>query len=222
MRLQWDHPLASYWAPQVIKTLVQGYLRTCRLMVVAGPETARLMASGRSVIYTMWHGQLLYPLYYFSRQYVAPGILASPSRDGELIAAVAGGWGYVVCRGSQRKGGIQALKDMAAHLRQGHSGGIMADGSRGPARVAQKGVLFLAREARAPLIPMAVAASRKKTFSSWDRFEMPLPFSRLALLMGEPLKVPPREQRPDLEPLRQELEQRLQALYRQSQTYFHP
>jgi len=220
MKLRWDHPLWRRWLPSLGRTLAGAYLRTCAPELAAAPEAWKLMTSGKTVIYVTWHGQLLYPLCYFSGKYVNPAIVTSPSRDGELLAEVARGWGCRVFRGSQNKGGLPALKQMAAHLRQGHSGGMIADGSRGPARVAQKGIVFLAREAQVPLLPLAVAASLKVTFNSWDRFELPLPFSRLVLLVGDPLWVPAAARGPALEPLRLELEIRLNALYHQSQNFF--
>jgi lysophospholipid acyltransferase (LPLAT)-like uncharacterized protein len=65
-----------------------------------------------------------------------------------------------------------------------------------------------------------VAACRKITFNTWDRFELPLPGSRLALLVGEPLKVHPQARGPALERMRLELEARLNHLFSQSQTYY--
>ncbi|MDD5642990.1 MAG: hypothetical protein PHX53_15175, partial [Syntrophales bacterium] len=98
--------------------------------------------------------------------------------------------------------------------------GLIADGSRGPARVAQKGPLYLGRVTGAPLIPLAVAARRKTTFNTWDRFELPLPFSRLAVLVGEPLYLQPTDRGSLLEDRRRELETRLNLLFNQSQKYF--
>ena len=223
MKLRLDHPLWRRWAPGLARRLVGAYLRTCRSGVVVRPETMDLLVSGQPVLYATWHCHLLYPLY-VSRQYLAHlpplVVMASPSRDGEFIAEVARGLGFLVCPGSRRKGGVQALQQMAGYLRQGHSGGLIADGSRGPARVAQKGIVFLAREAQAPIIPLAVAASLKVVFNSWDRFELPLPFSRLTVLVGDPLRVPAGTRGPALELLRLELETRLNSLYRQSQEIF--
>ncbi len=223
MKLRWDHPRWRRWAPTLARKLAAAYLRTCPTQAVVRPETLDLLVSGRPVLYVTWHCHLLFPLY-ISRQYLAhlPAIvvMASPSRDGEFIAAVAEGLGFIVCPGSRRKGGVQALQTMADFLRRGHSGGLIADGSRGPARVAQKGILFLAREAQAPIIPLAVAASRKLTFNSWDRFELPLPLSHLAVLVGEPLWIPAEARGPALESVRLELEARLNSLYHQSQTFF--
>jgi lysophospholipid acyltransferase (LPLAT)-like uncharacterized protein len=192
---------------------------------VAGPEGEKLMISASPVIYTTWHCHLLSPLFYarrFRGPKLPPVLMASPSRDGEFIAEVARGLGFIVFSGSRRKGGVQALRQMAAWFHRGHSCGMIADGSRGPARVAQKGVLYLARETQGSIIPLAVAARRKVTFDSWDRFEMPLPFSRLALLAGEPLRVRPEDRGPALEDRRQELEDRLNRLFLRSQAYYLP
>jgi lysophospholipid acyltransferase (LPLAT)-like uncharacterized protein len=109
---------------------------------------------------------------------------------------------------------------MAASMRQGYSTGLATDGSRGPARVAQKGVLYLARETQTPIVPAAIANSRKITLNTWDRFEVPLPFGRSALLVDAPLWVS-REDRGDaLEAQRQLLENRLNHLFDRSQNLF--
>jgi len=223
MKLRWDHPLWRRWAPALARNLVRIYLRTCKVELVASQEVKDLAVSGQPLLFTTWHCHLVFPLFYARRYYAhLPPlvVMASPSRDGEFIAEVARGLGFLVCFGSRRKGGVQALQQMAAYLRQGHSGGLIADGSRGPARVAQKGVLYLAREAQVPIVPLAVAACRKITFNTWDRFELPLPGSRLALLVGEPLKVHPQARGPALERMRLELEARLNHLFSQSQTYY--
>jgi hypothetical protein len=184
-----------------------------------------LIRANRPVLFAAWHCHLLAPLYHATRYYAAGPqlvLMASPSRDGEFIAAIARNLGFLVCTGSRRKGGVRALKEMAGYAARGHSCGLAADGSRGPARVVQKGVIYLAREARVPILPVATACRRKITFQTWDRFELPLPLSRLAVLVGEPFPVGPDAKGPALEPTRRELEDRLNRLFRQSQTFFHP
>lgn len=223
MKLRLDHPAWRRLAPKLAKVLVNTYLRTCSHQVTGHPEALALIETGRPVLYTTWHCHLLAPLFYLHRhhrQRLYMALMASPSRDGEFIAAVTRSLGFMVYSGSRRKGGVQALQAIAEYMRQGCNGGIIADGSRGPARVAQKGVLFLAREAQAPILPVGVAASRKLTFNTWDRFELPLPFSRLAILVGEPLWVPPDRRGAAFEPLRQELENRLNRLFFLSQRHF--
>jgi lysophospholipid acyltransferase (LPLAT)-like uncharacterized protein len=223
MKLRFDHPWWQRQAPVLARRLVQAYLLTCPCELVATPEVEKLIVSGLPLIYTTWHCHLLSPLFY-ARQYRGPQLpmvlMASPSRDGEFIAKVARGLGFIVLFGSRRKGGVQTLRQMAVWANQGHSCGMIADGSRGPAREVQKGVLYLAREIKAPILPVAVAARRKVTFDTWDRFELPLPFSRLALLVGEPLRVRPDDRGPALESRRLELEARPNHLFIRSQTYY--
>jgi lysophospholipid acyltransferase (LPLAT)-like uncharacterized protein len=223
MKLRWDHPLWRRQAPVLVRRLVQAYLRTCRSEIAASPEVEQRIASGPPVIFTTWHCHLLsaiFTAHRFRGAQSAMVLMASPSRDGEFIAQVARGLGFIVLMGSRRKGGVQTLRQMAEWFRRGHSCGIIADGSRGPARIAQKGVLYLARETQAPILPVAMAARRKLTFNTWDRFELPLPFSRLALLAGEPLWVRREDRGPAQERLRLELEARLNRLFRQSQSYY--
>jgi len=223
MKLRFDHPLWQRYAPALARRLVRAYLLTCPCELVASPEVARLIVSPAPLIYTTWHCHLLSPLF-FARRYRGPQLpvvlMASPSRDGELIAEVARGLGFEVFSGSRRKGGVQALRQLAERFKRGHSCGMIADGSRGPARVAQKGPLYLARETQGPIIPLAVAARRKLTFNTWDQFELPLPFSRLAILVGEPIRVQPQDRGPALEARRRELEASLNRLFRQSQAYY--
>jgi lysophospholipid acyltransferase (LPLAT)-like uncharacterized protein len=219
MKIRLDSPLWRRRAPALAKNFVLAYLRTCSPDLIIGPETKSLVLSGQPVIYTVWHCHLLFPLYYVRRYYpqLPPlVVMASPSRDGEFIGEVARGLGFTVCFGSRRKGGVRALKQLADYFRQGYSCGLIADGSRGPARVAQKGPLYLARETQAPLVPLAVASRRKITFNTWDRFELPLPFSRMAVLVGEPLYVGPGDRGRLLEDRRRELETRLNLLFAQS------
>lgn len=225
MKLRFEHPALKRLAPAWAAQLVRGWLRTCPVKVKFAPEAKELLLSGRPAIYATWHCHLLAPLY-FSRKYylhqLTPVLMASPSRDGEFIAAVARHLDFLVFLGSRHKGGVKALQTIAGYLRQGHIAGVVADGSRGPARVAQKGLIFLAREAQAPIIPLAVAARRKITFNTWDRFELPLPFSPLAILAGEPLWVRPEARGAALEDARRELETSLNTLFHLSQDYFSP
>jgi lysophospholipid acyltransferase (LPLAT)-like uncharacterized protein len=225
MKLRLDHPFWQRRAPALARRLMQAYLLTCPCELVIPPEVEKLVVSGAPLIYTSWHCHLLSPLF-FARRYRGPQLpvvlMASPSRDGEFIAAVARGLGFEVLLGSRRKGGVQTLRQMAAKFKEGQSCGVVADGSRGPARQAQKGPLYLARETRGPIIPLAVAARHKVTFNTWDRFELPLPLSRLALLVGEQVRVLPDDRGPALEARRRELEASLNHLFHLSQSYFLP
>ncbi len=115
--------------------------------------------------------------------------MVSASRDGEYIARLAGHFGFKTVRGSSNKKGVGALKGMLRSARRGENCAIVADGSQGPARVAQSGAILVASRAGVPVVPITWSASRYIKFSSWDGMAVPVPFSRIDIYIGEPLTV---------------------------------
>jgi hypothetical protein len=81
---------------------------------------------------------------------------------------------------------------------------------------ASDGVISLARLSGVPVIPATYGASRRKVLGSWDRFVVPLPFSRGVFLWGEPIQVARDADAAAQEAARQELEDRLNALTREA------
>lgn len=185
------HPSLLRLLPILIQKGMSGTYATCRQSTVNPEAREKLLGQERPILFTCWHGQLAYFIFNFRKMARSIVLLASPSFDGELIARVAERFGAQVLAGSRKKGGLPALRQMAALMRQGKHGGIIADGSRGPYHYLQKGVIFLAREAGSPILPMAVASDRKFVLNTWDRFEVILPGSRVALVIGEPFVVAP-------------------------------
>lgn len=206
--------------PPLAKAIMSGVFGSCPGTIVNLEAEKKLLAEGKPILYTCWHGQLAYVFYHFRFRPREIILLASPSVDGELIGHIAERFGARIVSGSRNKGGLAALKQMAERMRQGSYGGIIADGSRGPYHQVQKGVVVLAREAGAAIMPVAVASERKIILDSWDRFELILPGSRVALLFGEPFEVPPDARGKSLEEFRLKLETRLTNLFALSQDYF--
>lgn len=192
---------------------------SCSHIIINPKAEAELEAQGQPILYTCWHGQLAYVFYHFRDRPRKIVLLASPSYDGELVGRIAERFGAMILSGSRNKGGLAALKKMAGLIRRGQSGGIIADGSRGPCHRVQKGVAVLGREAGVPVLPVAVASERKTVLNTWDRFELIWPFSRVALLFGEPVWVPPDARGKALEGFRLELEKRLNRLFDRSRNF---
>ncbi len=103
---------------------------------------------------------------------------------------------------------LQLSRDMAA----GKAAGFTLDGPRGPARVAQPGAVWLAKATGNPILPFHIEADRYWTANSWDRTQIPKPYARAAIAIGEPLTVPDAADDEEIERSRQLLEQRLNAL----------
>jgi lysophospholipid acyltransferase (LPLAT)-like uncharacterized protein len=167
-------------------------------------------------IAAFWHYAVLNILHFQridQRNWVA---MVSGSSDAEYVSRVLARHGCETVRGSRHKGGLAALKQMVTAMGRGLNGAIVADGSQGPARVVQAGVILLASRAGAPILPVAVAADRYWAFGSWDRTMLPKPFARLDVRYGEPLAVPADLSAERLDGLRQELEKRLNRLYEEA------
>jgi len=170
------------------RPLVALWMKTLRLSVEGERAYRALRRAGKPVVIIVWHGKIFSPPYIFRRRGIMP--LVSPSQDGELIARLIDNWGYKVIRGS----GSHMMKRAWIYLkRELEAGGevlIVADGPKGPDRVLKMGSIKLAAETGALLVPYTFAAARKKVFCSWDRFEVPHPFTRAAVVYGEPIEIP--------------------------------
>jgi lysophospholipid acyltransferase (LPLAT)-like uncharacterized protein len=196
------HALAGLGA-----AFVRGLGRTMRITVLGDREVAPLWNASRPVIYAAWHGQILMIPLVTERLCRQQGarpvhVLASRSRDGELLAEFARRFGFGVVRGSSSRGGAAALRRLAARGRDGVDIGVAPDGPRGPRGRAQAGVIALAELTGAPIVPVAFAAEPVWRLGSWDRFEIPRPFGRGALAFGAPQTVAGRARevaRTDLE-----------------------
>jgi lysophospholipid acyltransferase (LPLAT)-like uncharacterized protein len=144
------------------------------------------------------------------------GFLISPSVDGELGAMIVRSLGAEVIRGSSTHTGARALRDYYQALSQGNvSPAITPDGPRGPPWKFKPGAILLAQLSQRPIIPMTYAASRAWKIK-WDSFVIPKPFSRIVILVGEPVYVAKGLDAAGLERLQLEMESRLQSLYDQA------
>jgi lysophospholipid acyltransferase (LPLAT)-like uncharacterized protein len=205
----------------VIVTLARGFLAllaaTCRLATVRGAEHLdRLQADGAAAILSYWHQMQIFCGRYLltrARQGLKVSFLTSPSVSGEVPAAIIRRWGAGVLRGSSKRSAGKALKEMYDVLvSQKTSLVITPDGPTGPFHEFKSGTILLARMTKAPIILVAYAAKPCIRWNSWDRFILPLPFSRVAIAIDEPFRVPPGSGTDDLERLRQQLEARMARL----------
>jgi len=188
---------------------------TCRVREYRRDCFERCTADQPGIV-AFWHYGILYNIHrsFTDRKAGYDWIaMVSGSRDAEYVAGVLRKMGHEVVRGSKGKGGLAALKKMIAAIRRGRHAAIVADGSQGPARKLQAGVILLAGKSGAPILPVAWSADRYFTFGSWDRTVLPKPFARIHMFYGEPLRIPAELKAADLESYRLELEKRLNSLY---------
>ena len=173
------------------------------------------------VIAAFWHQRLLMMPFLHHQRKVS--MLISQHRDGEFIARAVKLLGIDSARGSTTRGGLAALRSMLRALQEGFHIAITPDGPQGPKHVVQAGILELARLTGAPILPVTYSASRRKVFQSWDNFNLPLPFSRVVYIWGEPLFVPRDTRKEELERKRLLLENRLKQITEEADRIFgHP
>jgi len=191
-------PLSS----RVLSLLIYFYMRlvdaTARLVTPPPPPEFP-----RSVL-VHWHHQLACCICFHRGRRAAA--LVSRSSDGEFINGALRLLGYETVRGSSSKGAARALILLLRKAGEGFSLAMTPDGPKGPARKAQPGALYLAQKTGLPILPISCATAWRIVFNSWDRFNFPLPFSRAAIVYGEPLRVGTGD---DLEDAARELERRL-------------
>jgi hypothetical protein len=143
-------------------------------------------------VLSFWHGQL-FPLLAFRRRRRTVAMV-SLSTDGNLLSWAFKLLGVGVCRGSSSRGGREALEAIVGMMRVGWDGAFAVDGPRGPRRVPHTGALRAAAECDGQVVPFAAACSRSLVLrASWDQFELPLPFSRVAVVLDAPVHAADRD-----------------------------
>lgn len=143
------------------------------------------------VIYTFWHRNMI-PLMYLHRGENIV-ILASSSKDGELIAGPAKLFGYKSARGSSSRKGSSATRKLIKFAKV-NSLGITPDGPKGPSEKIKNGVTFLSYFTKLPIVPVAVDINKEKVFNSWDRFRLPHFFSKINITYGDPININTKEE----------------------------
>ncbi|HVU03517.1 MAG TPA: DUF374 domain-containing protein [Polyangiaceae bacterium] len=160
--------------------LVWAWTRTLRLV-----QDGEVPASGRAVL-AFLHGQQMALLAAKPERPIA--LLVSHSRDGELQTGALGLLGFSVVRGSSSRGGAAGLRGLARKIGAGMDVALAVDGPRGPLGRVKRGAQALAKAAGAVVVPVATAARHKLVLrSAWDQFEIPLPFTRVAVVLGAPV-----------------------------------
>jgi lysophospholipid acyltransferase (LPLAT)-like uncharacterized protein len=146
---------------------------------------ADIIAS-RRCIFAIWHSRMLLPV--FRHRDINACALVSDSADGEIVAQMLHSYGHQTIRGSTGKHGLRALMRQVADMRKhGRPGVVTPDGPQGPRHRAHPGVVLLSQKTGFPIIPLAYSARKRIVFNSWDRFVLPRPWSKCAMVYGNPI-----------------------------------
>jgi lysophospholipid acyltransferase (LPLAT)-like uncharacterized protein len=214
-------PNATRWHQRLLASIAYAFIRLVAL-------TLRYRWTDRSgffdgeppgpAVYCVWHNRLaLCMISYFSyvkkhNRTAGLAAMVSASKDGGLLAGVLECFGVQPVRGSSSRRGPQALRELTTWARRGYDLAITPDGPRGPCYVAQDGVISLAQLTGMPIVPVSYQLGWKIKLRSWDRFQIPLPFSRCEMFYEKPILVPREASEAEREKFRRHLEEKLKSI----------
>lgn len=212
MRIEWPTDRPGDLIGAILYPLYRLWCRTLRYTEINRAAIETHTRRGQPVVLCLWHDEL-FPLIYLKKDLNIIA-LVSQSADGDLLAGVLERMGLETARGSSSRGGVRALLGAARRMREAKlCACVTVDGPRGPRHTAKEGALFLARRAGAPLVPIRLFMERAHAFGSWDRFQLPLPFSRVTMVCGDGFCATADPHDADaMEAERRLLEERLEAL----------
>ncbi len=165
-------------------------------------DTAHPDWSGQK-IYIFWHEYILFPLYLRGHNNLA--MLLSRHQDAEALSHAARHMGYEFVRGSSRKGGAAALRELLR--RSGRMNlAITPDGPRGPRRKLAQGPVYLSSKLGLPIVAMGFGFADAWRMPTWDRFALPKPGTRARGVVSPAIQIPPDLDRDGLEHYRVQVE----------------
>ena len=213
-------PVARRAAVRLLSWLLRGLFGTLRPEYVQRQLEQQAQGGRRPILFAFWHGRMLYFLKLYEYLGARVTVLVSQSRDGELVTQLLSCFGFQTTRGSTSRGGARGLLAVVNKVRSGMHACFTPDGPRGPRFQVQPGLVMVAKRTGAPILPMTFGAQWKRVLASWDAFLLPLPFSRVVVVYGDPIYVPADASAADLEAKRQEVEASLRRITETADTYF--
>jgi lysophospholipid acyltransferase (LPLAT)-like uncharacterized protein len=187
-------PLSSFRRAQIpiISGAAYAFARvtgpTLRYEVLGWRNIDRVHSQNRRCVYSFWHQTIFLAMWWWRHRGVVA--MTSANFDGQILGSALKRLGFDTTFGSSSHGGLRGLSVLAKRLQQGHDVAFAADGPRGPRYLAKPGPVILARRSGCPIIGFHLFAEHAHIFDkAWDLFQLPRPFSRVVLVIGQPIEV---------------------------------
>lgn len=185
---------------------------------VEGLENFEIIgASGKIPIYTFWHNRIFAGTYFFRNRGIV--VMSSLSFDGEYIARFIKRIGYGTVRGSSTRRAVSSLVEMIRLMKKGIPMAFAIDGPKGPKYIAKMGACMLSKKTGNPIMPFVVESRKYWEVGSWDKLQIPKPFSQVRVIIGEPIYVSKEANDEELENSRAELQKSLDELVRRGEQW---
>jgi lysophospholipid acyltransferase (LPLAT)-like uncharacterized protein len=183
----WRDRLLIYAGDLFFYTLIRVIGATMRWEAHGTEHSEAIWRSGCRIIYAFWHACIFGATWFWRGQGIV--VMSSVSRDAEYTSRFIKRLGYGTARGSATRGGSRAMAEMSECLLNGIDVAFTIDGPRGPAYQVKPGAVTLARHTGQPILAIHVAVARYWELPSWDRLQIPKPFTRAAIFIAEPITV---------------------------------
>jgi lysophospholipid acyltransferase (LPLAT)-like uncharacterized protein len=184
---------------------------TLRVKIIdkAGVFINKKKIKHKKVVCVIWHNQLLVLAGYF--RWTGLGVMISQSKDGELIARIAKLLKFKVFRGSSTRGGAGGLLSMLKNKNADNGFVFTVDGPRGPVYKVKDGCIFFSKKSSLPIIPVWCKISNSYEINSWDKLKIPFPFSKVTVIIEEPIKIEEPLTKKNLEKYKKLIQTKLNA-----------
>ena len=185
--------LILFFSPSLIFFLIKLLYKTCKVEYQIDPKTLELLQKQQNFIVAFWHGNLLMQPCLFKKVLKnSPQkayVLISQHFDGDIISRAIKLFGIDSLRGSSSKGNIKVLLLALRKLQENDFIVITPDGPRGPYHSIADGIVLLSQKSKRPIVSSQIHYQKFWEFKSWDRFQIPKPFSRITHILKEPLWI---------------------------------
>lgn len=178
------------WLAGILAFIAKSFSLTFRVSF-DDPEGWTKTGEPCPAVIAIWHNRILFPACLIPREIRKRlTVLISASRDGEYVSAFIKFFGLNVVRGSSSRGGAQALVELIRETRNGHSVILTLDGPRGPKYTIHPGAVAISQKTGVPILPLVLNSKSYWQLKSWDRMQIPKPFTKLIFRVGKPIHIP--------------------------------
>ncbi len=186
---------------------------TLQIRILGSDElkNARTDSSSGQVAFAFWHGHQFPLVNHWRRKKHA--VLTSLSRDGSLQTLILDGFGFHCIRGSASHGAVRGLIGIIRAMKAGHDAVFAVDGPQGPYHEVKPGVLYVGMKTGAAIVPLGIAVRKARIFEkAWDRYILPYPFTKVIILHGAGMIIPPETDTEKLDQMAENLGGVIEAL----------
>lgn len=202
---------------KISSTLFNVLLKTVRIEVHNFDVIKKLENENKNYVVAFWHGSMLIGWYLQKNKKFSA--LVSKSKDGDILSSILQKWNFHVVRGSSRKGGHDALDNMTNLIGHNYSLAITPDGPTGPIYKMKPGAVIVSYRTQVPLFLLGIGVKNKWQIKSWDKLEIPKPFSKVIAIYSEPILIDKNLSREELNNKIIECEEKLNKLQNEAIYY---